>query len=362
MKIIVHFIYRLDVGGLEQVVLQTISGLPKYKHIVISLTSKTDFADNFSKSVDIICLNKQPGNSLGIYFKVYKLLHTIKPDVFHSYNLAGIEFQPIAFIAGIKKRVQSEHGTGTKFFHQVSKSHNFIRFFCSKFCHRIITVNDKLALWLQQDVKVKSNKIELIENGIDINKYQQSGLSRDNKKNSIRFGSVARLAPEKDQTTLIRAFAHLLSFSDLPKKHISLEIWGDGPLKPELITLCQQLSVLNKVHFRGVTNNVPKALAQLDVFVLSSSSEAMPMTILEAMASSLPIISTKVGNIPEHISNSKAGILVDVGNIEQLAEAMRQFTTNADYRLEAGVLAQKYAKQTFDQEKMLVSYDRIYSI
>lgn len=361
MKVIVHFIYLLDVGGLEQVVLQTISGLPKYKHIIISLTSKTDFADNFPDSVDIICLNKQPGNSLGIYFKVYKLLREIKPDVFHSYNLAGIEFQPMAFLAGIKKRVQSEHGTGTKHFHQVSKAHAFIRYICSKFCHRIITVNERLALWLQQDVHVKLGKIQLIENGIDIEKYQQAGLVRENTNKSIRFGTVARLAPEKDQATLIRAFACLLSQTSDHTTKLSLDIWGDGPLKSELINLCKELSVGDKVRFRGVTNNVPQALAQLDIFVLSSSSEAMPMTILEAMASSLPIISTRVGNIPEHISNSEAGVLVDVGNIHQLADAMQKFANDTDYRIDTGILAQKYAKLTFDQDKMLASYDRIYS-
>lgn len=362
MKTIVHFIYRLDTGGLEQVLFQTISGLPKYKHVIISLTSKTAFADNFANSVDIICLNKQPGNSIGIYFQVYKLLCSIKPDVFHSYNLAGIEFQPIAFFAGINKRIQSEHGTGTKYFHQVSKTHNFIRYFCSKFCHRVITVNEKLALWLKQDVHVKSDKIKLIENGIDINKYQESSLTRDNNSNEIRFGSVARLAPEKDQTTLIRAFAHLLLLPDLPKKELTLEIWGDGQLKNELVSLCKELGVLGSIHFKGVTNNVPKALAQFDVFVLSSNSEAMPMTILEAMASSLPIISTRVGNIPEHISKSDAGILVDVGDIHQLAGAMKEFANNVDYRLAVGILAQKYAKKTFGQEKMLAGYDGIYSI
>lgn len=361
MKVIVHFIYRLDVGGLEQVVLQTISGLPKYKHIIISLTSKTDFADNFPDSVDIICLNKQPGNSLGIYFKVYKLLRVIKPDVFHSYNLAGIEFQPMAFLAGIKKRVQSEHGTGTKYFHQISKPHAFIRYVCSKFCHRVITVNERLAQWLQQDVHVKPDKIQLIENGIDINKYQQAGLAREKTNQSIRFGSVARLAPEKDQATLIRAFAYLLAQPSVKTTKLSLDIWGDGPLKRELINLCKELNVLDKVRFRGVTNNVPQALAQLDIFVLSSSSEAMPMTILEAMASSLPIISTRVGNIPEHISNSEAGVLVDVGNIHQLADAMQKLANDNDYRIASGILAKNYAKQTFDQDKMLASYDRIYS-
>ena len=362
MKVIVHFIYRLDIGGLEQVLLQTILGLPKYKHVIISLTSKTNFSDNFESSVDIICLNKRPGNSLGVYFQVYKLLQSIKPDVFHSYNLAGIEFQPVAFLACIKKRVQSEHGTGTKYFHQVSKVHNFIRFVCSKFCHQIITVNESLALWLKQDVYVKPDKIQLIANGIDINKYHKSGLTRNTNSNNIRFGSVARLAPEKDQSTLIRGFAHLLSLPDLPEKELSLDIWGDGPLKGELVNLCRDLGVLDKVNFKGVTNNVPQALAQLDIFVLSSSSEAMPMTILEAMASSLPIISTRVGNIPEHISNSKAGAIVEVGNIHQLAEAMLVFAKNTEHRLTTGVLAQKYAKKTFDQEKMLASYDDIYSI
>lgn len=362
MRTVVHFIYRLDVGGLEQVLLQTITGLPKYKHIIISLTSKTKFADNFSSSVDIICLNKQPGNSLGIYFQVYKLLCSIKPDVFHSYNLAGIEFQPMAFLAGIKNRVQSEHGTGTKYFHQVSKTHTFIRYVCSKFCHRIVTVNEKLALWLQQSIHVKASKIQLIENGIDIRKYHNAAEKRDNTNHVIRFGTVARLAPEKDQATLISAFAHLLSFTDLPNKKLSLEIWGDGPLKGTLVTLAQTLGVSDSIHFNGVTNDVPKALAQIDIFVLSSSSEAMPMTILEAMASSLPIISTKVGNIPEHISKSNAGMLIEVGHVEQLAKAMKEFVQNTDYRLSSGALAQKYAKETFDQDKMLVSYDRIYTI
>jgi len=85
------------------------------------------------------------------------------------------------------------------------------------------------------------------------------------------------------------------------------------------------------------------------------------MFILEAMGFSLPIISTRVGNIPEHISNSEAGVLVDVANIHQLTDAMQKFASDSDYRIASGSLAQKYAKKTFDQEKMLACYDHIYS-
>ena len=109
---VVHLIYKLDIGGLERFMVDMINRFqaPNYQHTGICLTCATDFAQELRSEVKVITLNKAPGKDLGLHIRLYQTLKQLRPDVFQTYNLAALEYYPIAFFAGAKKRLHAEHG------------------------------------------------------------------------------------------------------------------------------------------------------------------------------------------------------------------------------------------------------------
>src|SRR5574343_1765859 len=110
---IVHIVYSFSIGGLENVIVQLINGLPadEFEHTVLSLTTISDFKTRITRpDVKFIALNKPPGHAIPLYPKIYRLLRQLKPDVVHTCNLAALEIIPIAWLAGVKTRIHAEHG------------------------------------------------------------------------------------------------------------------------------------------------------------------------------------------------------------------------------------------------------------
>jgi L-malate glycosyltransferase len=165
--------------------------------------------------------------------------------------------------------------------------------------------------------------IGVIPNGIDMPRYA-AALPADIKRHvglptDRRYvACIARFHPVKDHDTLLRAFSRLAV--DWPD--VDLLLAGDGPLRPTLVSLCESLGIARRVRFLGVRDDVPELLQAAEVFTLTSVSEAASLTLLEAMASSVPVVVTAVGGNPELVTHGVHGLLVERGNVEGLAAAL----------------------------------------
>ncbi len=166
-------------------------------------------------------------------------------------------------------------------------------------------------------------RIEVIENGIDLGRYVHGG---DRLALRRRLGlaperrylaCVARFHPVKDHATLLRAFATVAAARD----DVDLLLVGDGPLRGELQAMTHQLGIDGRVRFLGVRSDVPDILRAIDLFTLTSVSEAASLTLLEAMASGLPVVVTAVGGNPEIVRHEKEGLLVPRGDPQAAATA-----------------------------------------
>ncbi len=155
--------------------------------------------------------------------------------------------------------------------------------------------------------------VRTIYNPIELSDYHTDGQKSDNE---FKFIHIGRLHPIKNQKLLIRAFKSVV----LENPNTRLVIVGEGNLRSELEKLCLDLNIDSKVDFLGIRSDVPELLAQSNAFVLSSDSECCPMTVLESIATGLPVVSTDVGGVGEIVKD--AGILVEKGNEEELAQAM----------------------------------------
>jgi glycosyltransferase involved in cell wall biosynthesis len=168
--------------------------------------------------------------------------------------------------------------------------------------------------------------------------------------------NVGNLYPVKGQRNLIKAFAKV--HESFPTALLS--IVGRGDLERELKNEIAKLALENNVILHGFKDNVNKFLCQGDLFVLASLSEGLPISILEAMASGVPVISSDVGGIRELVSHNETGLLVPAGDEKALADAIISTLSNPSKGLEMTKNASRMVEKRFSVNKMVSSYQDLY--
>lgn len=360
---VVHLIYRLDFGGLERFMVDMINRFPpEYQHTVISLTDATDFQEQLRSDVDVYCLNKKAGQDFGVHFKLAKLLRQLKADVLHTYNLATIEYHVMAKLAGIKGHLHAEHGRDISDPEGLNKKHNLLRKLAAPFIDEFVAVSQDLANWLVDVVGIKAKKVSMIPNGIDLSRFQPELLGgKSVEGRGVRFVHVARFQAVKNQPLLLKAFNQcFVKAMQLSLPLPSLTVVGDGAIRHELEQLKESLESSQAIDFAGMQANVLPYYQRNDVFVLSSVAEGTPMTVLEAMASGLPVVSTQVGGLPDIISDA-SGALVPSDDIEAMANALLNFVEDPLQITSKGQAARLKMERDFDQKVCDNAYRDLYT-
>jgi glycosyltransferase involved in cell wall biosynthesis len=198
---------------------------------------------------------------------------------------------------------------------------------------------------------------EVIANGIDLKRFDLPG-ARERWRAGQGFGeddflvaSVARLEPQKDPETLIRAFARLDGGY--------LLMAGDGTLSGAARRCALRCGVERRVRFLGARSDVPELLAASDVFALASRWEGSPVSVIEAMAAGLPVVATAVGGVPELVRHGECGLLVPPGSDAELGEALRRLASDPALRREFGAACRSRAA-AFGAEAMADRYARFF--
>jgi len=321
-----------------------------FEHIIVSLTDANNFAQSESNKVKVYCLGKKEGNDFGIHFKLFKLLRKIKPAILHTYNLPTIEYHPISWLAGVKGHIHAEHGRDIGDPEGLNKKHNFLRKLMTTFINSYVSVSEDLHQWLINIVAIPEKKALLIQNGINTEVYNvPKTISKQ-----LRFTIVARISPVKDHQNLLNAFTLLKE--KLPKEQVPvLAIVGEGEQRAQLEQYCHKQG-LDTVSFLGARDDIEHILSNTDVFVLSSIAEGIPMTILEAMSAKTPIVSTRVGGIPEVVEDSKEGFLVDKNDAEALAQALLNYINQPELIIAHGENAREKVLKQFNEKHMVQAY------
>ena len=366
--LVAHVIYRLAVGGLENGLVNLINNMPedKYRHVIICADDFTDFKQRIKRSdVEVYALHKKPGNDLGAYWRLWKLLRKLKPSILHTRNLGTIEYVIPGMLAGVKHRIHGEHGRDMSDIDGTNTKYIKLRRIYNPFLNRFIALSKDLESWLLNTVDINEKKVVQLYNGVDLTRFKglrksqsfQRSLSQLEKSDLV-FGTVGRLQAEKDQATLVRAFSELKN-QDITQ-NIKLVLIGDGPDRNSLESLVKELDLIPYVIFLGARNDIPELLPQLDVFVLPSKGEGISNTILEAMACGLPVIATNVGGNPELVVENETGILVPSNNAKKLAEAMMGYVNDRSLMTAQGSSGRSRVEELFSMEKMVNNYMDIY--
>lgn len=360
---ILHIVYRFDVGGLERIVCNTINALDAtgYRHTIVALTEVGDFIQEVGPEVEHYALGKVAGGNGPYFRRFYQLLRKLKPDVVHSYNLATIEFQWIARLAGVPVRIHAEHGRDTYDPEGKVKKYQWIRRLCAPAISKVVPVSADLYRWLVETVKLSEKKVQLIHNGVDTDCFKPAEQLEHSTEVFI-FGHVARLQGIKNQTLLLESFsAACQQDADFAAK-ARLQIVGDGPDRAMLEgKIAVDPNLQGRVNLLGARSDVIDLYTGFDVFVMSSIAEGIPMTLLESMSMAVPHLVTRVGGIVEVIEEGKTGLAVAEGDQAQMSGAMLAlFHLPQQERRQLAEQARKRIIEHFSQQVMMAAYQELY--
>ncbi len=367
--LIAHVMYRFDVGGLENGIVNLINHMPEdaYRHAIISMTEITDFRQRIQRDdVAFIALQKKPGHSLWLYPKLYRLFKELKPAIVHTRNLGALELAVPAWLAGVPARIHGEHGRDVGDLDGSSKKYQWVRRLYRPFVTYYIALSRDLEQYLTRVVGMARLRVVQIYNGVDAERFSPA-LQRQPIKgcpfvdaNEWILGTVGRMQTVKNQVDLAKAFALAIQMEPALKPVLRLVMVGGGPLREEAIAILEQAGCAGNAWLPGERSDVPDVMRGLDCFVLPSLAEGISNTILEAMACGLPVIATDVGGNSELIEAGKTGVVVPAGDVPAMAREIIGLAKQREKARTMGLDGRKRVEQTFSMTAMVKQYQDLY--
>lgn len=344
-----HVSLTLNTGGLERLLsdFARLHDKEQFHLEFVAMKSIGKFADEIR---DAGCLVHQLTAS-GRWQQIRELsrwLKTQQIEIVHTHNtFPHINATIAAKLAGVPVVINTRHGQ--RLGHGWKSRWQYR--IASQFADRIVTVSDDAARLCRENDGVPATKIQRIWNGIDLEKFNFTGPEL--KPVAI---SVARLSPEKDFSTLLRAVREVVNV--VPE--FQLRIAGDGQERGKLEQLASDLGIREHVEFLGDRSDVPALLSQAGFFVSSSLSEGISLTLLEAMAVGLPVVATAVGGNPEIVEEGVTGQLVPSDNPNGLAEAMIAMCQRLADWPAIGECGRQRVERHFEIRRMISDYEQLY--
>lgn len=360
---VVHVLDSLQVGGTENGTANLLRTLEPgdLRHTVVAMTTTGPVAARLPAGVAVHCLGKRPGWDFRAVARLTALLRRLHPDIVHSRNWGAFDAVPAARLARVPVVIHGEHGREVGDPAGLNRRRNRLRRLFLPFIDRYVTVSFDLARWLVDVVRIPATRVVTIHNGVDVARFSDERSRRGRAalgvpEGDLVVGTIGRLDPVKDQVGLIEAFAHVRT-GDVPA---TLVIVGDGPCRGALEARAERLGIGERVRFLGARSDVAMLLGGFDVFVLPSIAEGISNTILEAMASGLPVVATETGGNPELVQHDVTGRLVSVGDRDGLAAAVGAYVADPHLRLLHGKAGRARAVEEFPLERMAARYRELY--
>ncbi|MDE2598532.1 MAG: glycosyltransferase [Rhodocyclaceae bacterium] len=362
---VVHVLNRLGVGGMENVVVQLVNGLPpdRFRHSIIAITEVLpEVAARIRvPDVGLHALEKPPGQSFWRYPHMYRLLRRLRPDVWHGCNLAALEFAPVACLAGVPWRVHAEHGLEMDELRGRRPAYRRLRRLYRGWVQAYVAVSAQIADYLKSRIGIGAERLHLIGNGVDLDRFRPlaaadpcpAGYPFVRDKHWV-VGTVGRQEAIKNPLLLVDAFIDLVNAGGPRATSLRLAMVGEGSLHGEIARRMEAAGMSDRLWLAGSRSDVAEILRRLDCFVLPSISEGTSCTLQEAIASAVAIVATDVGGNRAVLDDGRAGKLVPSGDRAALLKAL-QACLRGDVAADAGAL-RAHAAAAHDLDKTLQAY------
>ncbi len=369
-RLIIHVIYRLDVGGLENGLVNLINQLPeaRFRHVILCLKGfNPEFAQRIRRAdVTILDLDKKEGKDLRIYWKMWKIFRTMQPDIVHTRNLTSLLAQVPAWLCHVPRRIHGEHGWDMSDLAGNNRKHRWLRRLLLPLTHHIVALSPELARYLTHRVGIRQQKISQLCNGVDTTRFHPM---TDHAPWPLPFppahcfivGTVGRMQAVKNQTALVHAFIHLCrTLPSHDAARVRLVLIGDGPLRSVCQAMLEQAGLAEQAWLPGTRHDIPDILRCLSLFVLPSLAEGISNTLLEALASGVPVVATEVGGNPDLLTPGINGTLYRATQPEALATILQHYLENPDKLQHERENARQTALARFSLDQMIQHYQTLY--
>jgi glycosyltransferase involved in cell wall biosynthesis len=353
---IVQVVRSLELGGLERLAVDlAVAQKEAGNRVTIYSVYKHEPAllhEAQRAGLRVVQFDKLTGFSVPTLWNMARQLRRDQASIVHTHNELVHTYGTIAGrLAGVPCIVNTIHGTKAGIDPHLDRNYRVLL----PWTDAIVTVSKETAAQFAAERMRYRDRFYVIRNGIPVDKFVALSAKPGSQWPRIRLGTVGRLAEVKDQASLIQAF-HIVQ-KNYPQ--VELHILGDGPLRTDLESLSKRLELDRKVTFHGASPKVPEFLSELDVFVLSSVSEGLPIAVLEAMSAGLPIVSTRVGGIYEVATEHEVAEYCIPSDPEALALSIRSVLHPERLRV-MGQTGQTIARQSFTVQSMSDRYEALY--
>jgi len=363
---VLHVINRLDVGGTEYGVLKVIQGLGEelFDHRVCATRGfDPGLARRQQLDGKVCAAGRQDQRFQFPLFRLARIMKAYRPHIVHSRNWGAIEAIPAARLAGVPVVVHSEHGYELDMLGGLPGRRRLLRRALYAWADAVFTVTGELRSYHAQQAWVSCERIRVIHNGVDTRRFApRPELRADLRQryglpvNGFVVGAVGRMVPIKDHATLLKAAEAMAARG----ADVHVVLAGTGPELERHQRYVADSALAGRVRFLGACDDIPAVLNALDVFVLPSISEGMSNTLLEAMASGLPAVATRVGGNPVLIEEDRTGWLFPPGDVPELTARLECLARHAGLRGELGAAARERAISHFSFERMIRDYRNLY--
>ena len=359
-----HVVLSLAVGGLEKMVCELIRSCRAHhmNSVIYCLDERGVLADQMEQlGIKVVLLKRRRGFDFRLLFSLASRFRQDGLTAVHTHNLDPMIYGGLAaWFAGIGRRIHTQHDVHVGTY---STQDRVKLVLSSLFIRTMVGVSSETARLLFAS-GVRPACCVTIANGVDLTTFggkvsgnAEASSDGSAKNKHLLLGTVARLSPEKGLDCLIHAFALIHKESPIT---IYLEIAGEGGERKALEDQVERLGLASSVRFRGSLPRVDEFLMTLDIFVLPSLTEGIPLALLEAMASQLPVVGTRVGGVPEVVIHEESGILVPPNNPGELARAILDLVREPGKRKYLARNAQARIKEHFGLDTMVRRYRRLY--
>jgi len=358
---IVHILLSLEMGGAERMAVDLALGQVRRGHRVSMVVLKPGpdrtFANALSDArIECSIVPKKEGLDAKLTPRITASLLRWRAQVVHTHNRVPLIYGALAGRAIGAKVIHTRHGAAVG-----STGETHLRRIGGLLVHAYVGVSASAAAVAREAGDARSDKIQVIENGVDVERFSFDTRGRERIRRTVGIpsdawvlGSVGRLVADKNYGLLLRAAAPLLG------ERSRLLMVGDGVEKESLQAEARQLGIEPFVHFVGPQRDIAAYLSAMDVFVLSSRTEGLPIALLEAMSNARPIVSTAVGGIPAVIEDGKNGSLVPANSEPELRAALQSFRETPARAEALGRAARTLAFERYGMDRMVEAYLDLY--
>ena len=359
VPLLLHVFPSFAVGGAQVRFCAVVNRFgARWRHAVVSLDGRWDCARRLAPDVPVTRVTPPPmsGSLPRRLAAIHGCLRALRPDALVTSNWGSIEWALANRLPPRLPHLHTEDGFGPE------ESSGQLRRRVLTRClalrrSEVVLPSDLLLGMARETWRLPGRRLHRVVNGLDLARFTPDAGARTAERagQGCVIGTVAALRPEKNVGRLIRAVARLRADGVA----LRLVILGDGPERGALESLARDLAIGDAVRFAGHVEDPAEAYRGFDIFALSSDTEQMPFSVLEAMATGLPVVATDVGDLRAMLPEVSRPLLVAQDDAA-MAEALRPLVACPRMRARIGAANREKAQRDYDQEQMFTAFASLF--